>query len=109
MEKLDYYEGQVLNGKFHGKGKLTSAKGIIAEGTFENGYLEGEAKVSFPDGRIYLLQIKDRVAIEHKLVQEKTVENKQTKPRSPYQPGPGQKSKPKGSILPFLGMDFSAE
>ncbi len=39
MEKLDYYEGQVLNGKFHGKGKFTSSKGIIAEGSFEHGYL----------------------------------------------------------------------
>lgn len=109
MEKLDHYEGQVLNGKFHGRGKLTNAAGVIADGTFENGYLEGEAKVSFPDGRIYLVQIKDRVAIEHKLVEEKTVKNKQTKAASPYQPSPGLKSKPKGSIFPFLGMDFSAE
>ena len=109
MEKLDHYEGQIKDGKFHGKGKLTTAAGIIAEGTFQNGYLEGEAKVSFPDGRIYLLQIKDRVAIEHKLVQEKTIKNKQTRPSNPFKPQPGINPPPKGSIFPFLGMDFKGE
>jgi hypothetical protein len=61
MKKSDYYEGQVLNGKFHGKGKFTSSKGIIAEGSFENGYLNGEVSVSSPDGRIYLAQIKGKI------------------------------------------------
>ena len=109
MEKLDYYEGQVLNGKFHGKGKFTSSKGIIAEGSFEHGYLDGQVSVSFPDGRIYLAQIKDRVAIEHKLVQGKTETTKTGKLRSPFQPGPGSDPKPKGTIFPFLGMDLSSE
>ena len=109
MEKLDYYEGQVLNGKFHGKGKFTSSKGIIAEGNFEHGYLNGQVSVSFPDGRIYLVQIKDRVATEHKLVQGKTETAKARRPRSPFQPGPKLDPKPKGTIFPFLGMDLSGE
>ena len=109
MEKLDYYEGEVLNGKFHGKGKFTSSKGIIAEGSFEHGYLNGQVSVSFPDGRIYLAQIKDRVAIEHTLVQGKTKTTKNGKPKSPFQPGPGPKTKPKGTIFPFLGMDLSGK
>ena len=109
MEKLDDYEGQVLNGKFHGKGKFTSSKGIIAEGSFEHGYLDGQVSVSFPDGRIYLAKIKDRVAIEHKLVQGKTETTKTGKLRSPFQPGPGPKTKPKGTIFPFLGIDLSDE
>jgi hypothetical protein len=109
MKKSDYYEGQVLNGKFHGKGKFTSSKGIIAEGSFEHGYLNGQVSVSFPDGRIYLAQIKDRVAIEHKLVQGKTETTKASKPKSPFQPGPGLNTKPKGTIFPFLGMDLSSE
>ena len=104
MEELDYYEGQVLSGKFHGKGKFTSSKGIIAEGSFEHGYLDGQVSVSFPDGRIYLVQIKDRVAIEHKLVQGKTETAKARRPRSPFQPGPGPKTKLKGTIFPFLGL-----
>jgi hypothetical protein len=109
IEKLDYYEGQVLNGKFHGKGKFTNSKGIIAEGSFEHGYLNGQVSVSFPDGRIYLVQIKDRVAIEHKLVQGKTETIKASKHRSPFQPGPGLNIKSKGTIFPFLGMDLSSE
>ena len=109
MEELDYYEGQVLNGKFHGKGKFTSSKGIIAEGSFEHGYLDGQVSVSFPDGRIYLVQIKDRVAIEHKLVQGKTETAKARRPRSPFQPGPGPNTRPKGTIFPFLGIDFMKE
>ena len=109
MEKLDDYEGQVLNGKFHGKGKFISSKGIIAEGSFEHGYLDGQVSVSFPDGRIYLAKIKDRVAIEHKLVQGKTETTKTGKLRSPFQPGPGPKTKPKGTIFPFLGMDLSGK
>ena len=109
MEELDYYEGQVLNGKFHGKGKFISSKGIIAEGSFEHGYLNGQVNVSFPDGRIYLAQIKDRVAIEHKLVQGKTETAKARRPRSPFQPGPGPNTRPKGTIFPFLGIDFMKE
>ena len=109
IEKLDYYEGQVLNGKFHGKGKFTSSKGIIAEGSFEHGYLDGQVRVSFPDGRIYLAQIKDRVATEHKLVQGKTGTTKARRPRSPFQPGPGPNTKPRGTIFPFLRMDLSGE
>jgi hypothetical protein len=106
MKNLDYYEGQVLNGKFDGKGKLTTWKGVIAEGTFNNGQLEGEVHVSLPDGRKYILQVKDGIAIETKLIKEKSVK---VKPRSPYSPGPGVNPKPKGSIFPFLGMDFNAE
>jgi hypothetical protein len=109
MEKLDYYDGQVLNGKFHGKGKFTSSKGIIAEGSFEHGYLDGQVSVSFPDGRIYHAKIKERVAIENTLVQGKTETTKTGKPKSPFQPGPGPKTKPKGTIFHFLGMDFKAE
>jgi hypothetical protein len=47
MENLDHYEGQILNGKLQGKGKLTSPKRIILEGNFKDGIPDGEVEINF--------------------------------------------------------------
>ena len=106
MEKLDYYEGQVLDGKFHGKGKLTSKDGIVAEGTFENGRLEGEATLSHPNGNVYLIQVKEGKLTNKKLVKQSENSELKTKVRNPFNVGPGSNPKPKSGGFVFLGLDL---
>jgi len=44
------YEGDILNGKPHGKGKWTFPDGIIYEGNFQDGLCQGEGKMTYPNG-----------------------------------------------------------
>ncbi|MEY4433183.1 MAG: hypothetical protein RLZZ44_1316 [Bacteroidota bacterium] len=86
-EELTNYEGQVLNGKLHGKGKLWNEKGSV-EGTFKEGTLEGEAIVSMANGNKYQIVVKDGKLMEKKVLQKV---NKPTpaKPSHPYSVGKG--------------------
>jgi hypothetical protein len=59
MRHGDIYEGEVassgtrVNGKPHGKGKLTYADGEIYEGGFVDGEFQGKGKYMFPDSAVY--------------------------------------------------------
>ena len=69
MEKPMYYEGEVLLGKLHGKGKITSPDGGTLEGTFKEGFPEGEATVTLPNGKKYLIEVANQKLIRSKLIQ----------------------------------------
>lgn len=47
------YEGEVKNGKPHGKGKYTSTKGWVYEGEFANGAITGHGVIKFASGGTY--------------------------------------------------------
>jgi len=47
-----YYEGEILDGKPHGKGKYTWSDGSYYEGDFINNKRHGIGKMTYPDGRI---------------------------------------------------------
>ena len=63
-----YYEGEVLLGKLHGKGKITSPDGRTLEGTFKEGFPEGEATVTLPNGKKYLIEVVNRILIRSQLI-----------------------------------------
>lgn len=44
------YQGEVVNGKKQGKGKLTSLDATLYEGQFENDKIKGEGVLLLPDG-----------------------------------------------------------
>ena len=56
---MTFGDGEVKQGSFdrnvelHGPGRHKLSNGTIREGTFENGTLNGEAKITFPDGRAF--------------------------------------------------------
>jgi hypothetical protein len=52
LEDGSIYEGDIINGKPHGKGKLTLTFGIY-EGDFVNGVRTGKAKLVYSNGDIY--------------------------------------------------------
>ncbi len=49
------YEGEILNGKAHGKGKVTSVRGDVFEGTFIKGVGEGFFIVKYIEGDRFCL------------------------------------------------------
>jgi hypothetical protein len=103
MENLDHYEGYLLKGKLHGKGKLVKANGVIVEGNFKNGIPDGKVEITFPDGRVYQLELNDGIVIKEELVKGKKT---QKSPHlNPFQPNinPNIKSKPKSSSFFFPG------
>lgn len=53
------YEGQFLNGMFHGKGKFSWPDGVVYEGDFYRNSLVGQGSYSYPDGSIYVGGILD--------------------------------------------------
>ncbi len=60
----DFYEGTVLNGKPHGKGKMTYAKDdayerVSYEGDWVNGNCHGKGKMTFANGDVYEGDFKD--------------------------------------------------
>jgi hypothetical protein len=52
-EKGDKYEGEFLNGKYHGYGRYIFKDGEIYEGYFANGKKHGKGKEIFTDGSVY--------------------------------------------------------
>jgi hypothetical protein len=52
-EKGDKYEGEFLNGKYHGYGRYIFKNGEIYEGYFANGKKHGKGKEIFTDGSVY--------------------------------------------------------
>jgi len=46
------YEGDYVNGYFHGKGKLTLNNGVVYEGDFANNKCHGKGKITFADGTV---------------------------------------------------------
>ena len=52
-ENSTKYNGDILNGKKEGKGKLEYKDGTIYEGDFKNDVYEGNGKLIFPNGRKY--------------------------------------------------------
>lgn len=49
----DVYEGEYVDGKKHGHGKYTSAKGWVYEGDFADDTMTGYAKIVFANGGYY--------------------------------------------------------
>ncbi len=47
------YEGQMLNGWYHGKGVLRTIYGNVYAGDFVNGYMHGNGKLVYSNGQIY--------------------------------------------------------
>ena len=62
-DRLETYEGNFENGKYHGKGKLKNADGNIYEGDFKNG-LEHGYGVEISDGVKNYGRYKDGICIE---------------------------------------------
>ncbi|OIR19239.1 caspase domain protein [mine drainage metagenome] len=50
----DTYEGQFLNGRIYGQGKLTTKDGFVVEGELHDGKCTGKAKVTMPNGAVYV-------------------------------------------------------
>jgi len=46
------YYGTLLNGKFHGKGRIVWENGAVYKGEFENGYYK-DGEINYPDGDKY--------------------------------------------------------
>jgi hypothetical protein len=44
------YEGEILDGEFHGQGSYTTKAGSRYEGSWKKGVKEGPGKLTFPDG-----------------------------------------------------------
>ncbi len=104
-EELSHYEGQIKDGKLHGKGKITNAR-LSVEGTFQEGVLEGEANISLANGTKYQILVKDGKMIEKKLLEEGEKTKTKKKLRHPFQPGPGPNPRPSGSFFFFPGLDL---
>jgi len=83
MEKPLYYEGEVLLGKLHGKGKITSPDGLSLEGIFKDGFPEGEATDTLPNGNKYLIEVANQKLIRKELISPEN--SKRVKPRHPGQ------------------------
>lgn len=49
----DVYEGEVVDGKYHGKGTYTSHLGFTYVGDFLNNTMTGKAHLTGPDGTVY--------------------------------------------------------
>lgn len=47
------YEGQIENGIFHGKGKLTLPNGLIIESDFYENKIGNQMKITYSDGSVY--------------------------------------------------------
>ena len=44
------YEGELLDGHMHGKGKLLFSDGKIYDGEFHEGEIHGKGKLTYPNG-----------------------------------------------------------
>ena len=53
LENGDFYEGDVVDNKPHGKGKYTTPNGNIYEGDFADGRPHGQGKYTFASGAVY--------------------------------------------------------
>jgi hypothetical protein len=104
-EELSNYEGQIKDGKLHGKGKITNSK-LSIEGTFKEGVLDGQAIILLTNGEKYQILIEDGKLIEKKLLEGSKINISKKKPRNPYQPGPGPNPRPKGSHFFLPGLDI---
>ena len=74
----DVYEGDFVNGNFHGKGKYTYADGTFYEGDFVNDKFHGKGKYTAPDGKIFEGDWKDGVFIGSSAPSSKPVKGKKT-------------------------------
>lgn len=54
-----YYEGEVRNGLYNGKGKIVFSNGDVKEGNFVNGQLNGQGSYTWPSGDKYVGEFKD--------------------------------------------------
>ena len=53
QEDGNTYQGDLIDGKMQGKGRLTFPNGKIYEGDFVDGISQGEGKLIYPDGSVY--------------------------------------------------------
>jgi hypothetical protein len=53
------YEGDVVNGKPHGRGKMKYSDGDVYEGDWKNGERHGKGTYKWTDGRVYVGDCKD--------------------------------------------------
>lgn len=104
-EELSNYEGQIKDGKLHGKGKITNSK-LSIEGTFKEGVLDGQAIVLLTNGEKYQILIEDRKLIEKKLLESSKINNSKKKPKHPFKPGPRSNPRPKSSHFFLPGLDI---
>jgi hypothetical protein len=99
MEKPMFYEGEVLLGKLHGKGKITSPDGKTLEGIFKEGFPEGEATLTLPNGTKYLIEVVDQKLVRSNLIQPL---DPRRKPFRNPNPENGVNPLPKHSFFPGL-------
>ena len=48
------YQGQIVNGRFEGRGQLLFGNGDIYEGGFVNGLMQGRGQLKFANGDVYI-------------------------------------------------------
>jgi hypothetical protein len=58
MQNDDKYEGEIKNGKPHGKGILKKSNGDMYTGEFRDGYFHGQGTLTFLSGTVYLGEFK---------------------------------------------------
>lgn len=51
-DSLEVYEGEFIDGKLNGEGKIISKYGTVYEGIFADGELNGEGRTTRSDGHI---------------------------------------------------------
>jgi hypothetical protein len=51
------YEGEMLDGWYHGKGKYHFANGSVYQGDFYKGEFHGEGTIIYPNGVTFVCQI----------------------------------------------------
>lgn len=55
------YQGEVLDGKPHGRGTIVTTKGALIQGLFENGVMKGSSRIIDPSGTVYVGHIQNRL------------------------------------------------
>lgn len=68
------YNGELVNGRPHGKGMYTFANGNIYDGTFANGQFEGEGELRFPGYGRFVAKFENGRAIGGKFLFEDGLE-----------------------------------
>ena len=56
-----HYQGETLDGWYHGKGQFTYPNGVIYEGEFYKGEFHGEGVLKYPNGVLFIKQRKANI------------------------------------------------
>ena len=61
-----HYEGEILDGWYHGKGKFTYPNGVIYEGEFFKGEFHGTGVLKYPNGVFIFYKRKETTGLSGK-------------------------------------------